>query len=125
MKLIILVASIFLVVSCSNTPQPSNHYVGLKTIIVKMGVSSAGTPTFPILVRLIGNDTIPNNLYTEFTDDHYIGQMKTAEWLYNHKIGDTLSFDYIKKDRFFTISKALPNNNATNNTSEVEIINYN
>ena len=123
MKLIILVVYIFLVVSCSNTPPPSNHYIGLKTTIVKKGVSSAGTPTFPILVRLIGNDTIPNNLYTEFTDDHYIGQMKTAEWLYNHKIGDTLSFDYIKKDRFFTISK-VPKNNATNNTTS-EIINYN
>ena len=49
--------------------------------------------------------------------------MKNDEWLYNHKIGDTLSFDYIKKDRFFTISK-VPKNNATNNTTS-EIINYN
>lgn len=108
-----------------DAPQVSKHYVDIKVVVTKMGLSSAGTPTLPILVRLIGNDTIPNNLYTEFSDNNYIGDMVSSKWLYNNKIGDTLFFKYIRKERFFII-ETLPDNNTINNTPEnINKIRYN
>jgi hypothetical protein len=62
-----------------------------------------------LLIRLI-NDTTK---YTELSsrnwfplhNNKYIQNFNWLKFYYNHKIGDTLYFDYIRKDRFFDVTR--------------------
>ncbi len=97
-KLIFL--SLFALTSCHNEikPDPSIHYINMDCIIVEKiptadGIGKQTTKAF--LIRGLKDTT----LYHEYIDLH---QYKMSDSVYyNHEVGDTIHFDFIRKNRFF------------------------
>ena len=110
MRKIILIFSIIFLYSCSDfKPSPKYHYINEKAIVAGLGSNDDITQDKfhnPIsvktaLIRLVKDTT----KYIELSDRHSSYGILTIdnEWYYNHRIGDTVYFKYILKDRFFTI----------------------
>lgn len=91
--------------SCASD-RSSELYYHQKGIIVLMGndTETVGLParkhtigSRTALIRLVEDTTV----YLELTSE--IRPFITPEWWYNHKVGDTVRFDYIRQDRCFHI----------------------
>ena len=99
-KIIALIGLVTIITSCKSEfkPDPNIHYINMDCVIVEKipVVGSTGKYTSKaFLIRGVKDTT----LYQE-----YIGlrqYIMTDSMYYNHKVGDTLHFDYIRKNRFF------------------------
>ena len=49
-------------------------------------------------------DAVDTTLFVELSTCNYQYIVDT-EWFYNHKVGDSVRFDYIRKDRYFRIQR--------------------
>ncbi len=108
MKKLILLLLIF-IISCDNKNHEKEIYRNLNLIVVKVGENEDVTKDKfrkPVTIRNIllkdynnnycmitNNSRSYNNAYIPISD---------SLW-FNVKIGDTLHFDYLRKDRFFKI----------------------
>lgn len=62
-------------------------------------------------------------LYWEFNTCNRYSHQKiniNTQWLYNHKPGDIVHFDYLRKDNFFTISERMKKDDK--NTSRIDFL---
>ena len=77
------------------------HYVWFKAVILEKGTNGDAKGKY-FLIRGVQDTT----LFTELTGNNFNGldgnaYSGTDSLYYNKNIGDTLYFDYIKKDRFW------------------------
>ncbi len=107
MKKLILIATLFLV-SCDRQDKIYSD-INLRIVNFNSDCSlSDDKLRNPQLCNAILFETIEGKkLYMEIntcknmTRDMHID----TKWLYNHRVGDTVHFDYLLKERFFTIEK--------------------
>lgn len=106
MKNVVLILCMFLFVFCE--PRKSSHYLNEKFIIVSSNEESGlSNDKFhkPILVKKWLIQSLSDT--TQFAELTSHGGYKqfyiTKELWYNKNVGDTLYFEYILKERFFTI----------------------
>jgi hypothetical protein len=97
-------------VSCSE-PKPDTkvHYINEHFIIRQSNESQGTTPDkfhkpMSVGIWLIESVEHPGNFTHMNTYNYGPLQISNSMW-YSHGIGDTLHFDYIRKDRFFKIEK--------------------
>jgi hypothetical protein len=80
--------------SCTQPkPDPKVHYIDLDMMIVEKIRANDGVRMF--LLKGVKDTT----LYMEYSDIHRY--VMTDSVYYNHKVGDWLHFDYIRKNRCF------------------------
>jgi hypothetical protein len=106
--LVLLVGAIttFIVLNTSSDKleEDSKFYYNLHATIVSMNgsdimeVGKYSTPT-NVKIALIKGE---NGMYAELSSKE-MWKIVTDKWWYNHKVGDSIFFEYIRKDRFFTI----------------------
>lgn len=65
--------------------------------IIPMGKFHTLTPVKTVLFQSIADTTLFCEMYSNQD------RMVNNEWFYNHRVGDTAHFEYIRKSRFFTI----------------------
>lgn len=106
----IILILLFSLVSCSSKPDPEVHYIDCDLKIVKINNDeSLSDDKFhtPRVCNLVLLETLKGDKrYTEMNSCDGYGitrDILTPEWMYNHKEGDTIHFDYILKSRFFKI----------------------
>ena len=98
--LIALMVGVFAIfASCDgkSKPDPDIHYINIDCIIVEK-ISSVGSGRLTskaFLIRGIKDTT----LYSEYVDLYRYTM--TDSLYYSSEVGDTLHFDYIRKNRFF------------------------
>lgn len=105
--LLILCLGLF---SCSYPYKQEKYYVDDDCKIIAMGNQCSltedkfRTPQLCnfILVQRVDDTTLYMQLNTCNLPDYV---KIDAKWLYEHNPGDIIHFDYIKKERFFTIDK--------------------
>jgi|LakMenEpi03Aug12_release.lakeMendotaPanAssembly.Ray.scaffolds.fasta_scaffold12615_5 hypothetical protein len=98
--LIALTVGVFAIfASCDgkSKPDPDIHYINIDCIIVEK-ISSVGSGRLTSKAFLI-RGTKDTTLYSEYVD-LYRYDMSDSLY-YSSKVGDTLHFDYIRKNRFF------------------------
>ena len=113
MKKIMLLLIAIICISCNNThksnPAKFVENIDMKIILMSYELSSTDkfhntqtcnmiifeTLTEPKLYRYIIINELPKNLITGKNLIH-IDNM----WIYNHKVGDTVHFDYLLKSKF-------------------------
>jgi hypothetical protein len=98
--LIALTVGVFAIfASCDgkSKPDPDIHYINIDCIIVEK-ISSVGSGRLTSKAFLI-RGTKDTTLYSEYVD-LYRYTMSDSLY-YSSKAGDTLHFDYIRKNRFF------------------------
>ena len=93
---------------CSNKPSTDLHYINIKLRIVAINYeTSLSQDKFHRLqgCNIILFETLDEpKLYMQINTCEFHQQIHIdTEWLYNHKIGDTVHFDYLLKTRFFII----------------------
>ncbi len=96
----LMIGVITIFASCESKvkPNPNNHYINMNCVIVEKipSVESVGRRTSKaFLIRGLEDTT----LYSEYID-LYRYTMSDSMY-YNHEVGDTLHFDFIRKERFF------------------------
>jgi hypothetical protein len=96
--------------SCSKNHNNERLYYNVGLIIVSIDNDcSISDDKFknPRLCHSVLFKTIDgSDLYTEFTTcDSPMKVGINTEWIYNHKPGDIVHFDYVLKSRFFKINK--------------------
>lgn len=102
------------------TGYPYNKF---KAVIASMGTSSGITPDkfrHPVLINTalfhITDPRYASNLYFALKavpasgvanagDVAFDYEVLTDPWMYNHRVGDTVWFDFIRPNRVFTISR--------------------
>jgi len=111
MKKIALFITMVLVLSCNSNKIDERFYYNLDLRIALMNSeSSLSNDKFhnPQLCNTILFETVTGEkLYWEYNTcanqyNHRRIKIDT-KWLYNHKPGDIVHFDYVRKDNFFTI----------------------
>jgi hypothetical protein len=98
--LIALTVGVFAIfASCDgkSKPDPDIHYINIDCIIVEK-ISSVGSGRLTSKAFLI-RGTKDTTLYSEYVDLYRYTM--TDSLYYSSKVGDTLHFDYIRKNRFF------------------------
>ncbi len=115
MKNLLLMLIVLLAFSCGGEKQldPKKWYTNIDLRIVLINSeSSLSNDKFhkPQLCNTVLFETLTEpKLYWEFntcSDDYRLNGIKIdTKWLYNHKPGDIVHLDYIKKYRFFTIDE--------------------
>ena len=78
-------------------PDPDIHYINMDCVIVEK-ISSVGSGRLTSKAFLI-RDAKVTTLYSEFVDLYRYTM--TDSVYYSNEVGDTLHFDYIRKNRFF------------------------
>lgn len=99
---LIWLISLLLITSCGETDEcapkdQTQFYIDVDCIIVEK------IPIIPVLnhtskaflIRMISDTT----KYSEFTN--VVNDYMEDEYYYNHEVGDTLHFDYVRRERFF------------------------
>lgn len=110
-KLFMLIVIVF-ACSCGtkNERNPDKFYnnIDLKIVLIN-SESSLSNDKFhnPQLCNTVLFETLNEpKLYMEINTCKLAYTIKIdTKWLYNHKPGDIVHFDYLRKDRFFTIDK--------------------
>ena len=98
--LIALMVGVFAIfASCDgeSKPDPDIHYINIDFIIVEK-ISSVGSGRLTSKAFLI-RGTKDTTLYSEYVDLYRYTM--TDSVYYSNEVGDTLHFDYIRKNRFF------------------------
>jgi hypothetical protein len=109
MKKILLVLLVFF--SSCHKIDKENYYINEKFILVGTNeVDGFSNDKFhkPLVTKIWLIERVSNPTeHAELTsEDEYNGRFKiTKDLWYNRKIGDTLYFEFINKDRFFKIKK--------------------
>lgn len=90
-------------------PDPKIHYINLNCVVIQGGLNSRTIKTGKtatvienyhfLLIKSLQDTT----LYCEYEGLNH--RTMKREKYYSYKIGDTLHFDFIKKDKFFKIKK--------------------
>lgn len=111
MKKIILLSFIasLLMVSCRPSPTEKTHYLNCKVVIVSNNESYAERQNKyrqpyqakSWLVKLVSDTNMCREFHSE-DSNNWDWHISNEQW-YNHKVGDTLFFDYLLKSRFFKI----------------------
>lgn len=113
MKKITLFLIASLLASCEPKSTDSTFYNNIDLTIEKMGsdcsVSNDKFHRPQLCTAILFKTTKEPFLYMELNTCNNIplhaGIITRPEWLYNHKVGDTVHFDYIYKSRFFKIKQ--------------------
>lgn len=110
--------TLFVFASCQHNGDPNTQYINVDCKIVMMGQQSKLTDdkfhepelVKSVLIQLVEDTTLfcelistDRNISNEYTFNKGSINPLTAEWFYNHRIGDIIHFDYIAKRRFFHI----------------------
>ena len=95
--LMVGVFAIFASCDSKSKPDPDIHYINIDCIIVEK-ISSVGSGRLTSKAFLI-RDTKDTTLYSEYVDLYRYTM--TDSVYYSNEVGDTLHFDYIRKNRFF------------------------
>lgn len=97
------ITMLFLTASCNEPDEcapkdQTQFYIDIDCIIVeKIPATPVGKHTSKaFLIRMLSDTT----KYSEFI--HVSNYYMEDEYYYNHEVGDTLHFDYIRRERFFT-----------------------
>lgn len=85
----------------------------LKTVIVSINGNDqvrVGTQHIPVVVNTVlfkVSDSSYSNQYFKLSGhgEGELSRMITDEWVYNHSVGDTITFKCISNKRFFTIKE--------------------
>ena len=107
--LIALISSIFLVSKSKNAKAKENQFHNIELRIVSINYDCSLTNDKfhkPQLCNAILFETITGpHLYCEINTctERSPGIRITTKWLYNHRPGDIVHFDYLSKNRFFEI----------------------
>ena len=109
MKVILIVLSLF-ILGCNSDPNPMTQYVDVDAVIININHNdqaiSKGKYHNPVtcdvaLVKIIGK-----NAYRELNScERWTNRTLDKHWFYNHKVGDTIHFDYATKIYFFPINR--------------------
>ena len=117
-KLFMLLIMISLFVSCGHDIKTDNRFytnIDLRIVLINSESSLSDdkfhkpqlcntvlfeTLTEPKLYREFNTCNLPYNSFNGKQAIHF-----NTKWLYNHKAGDIVHFDYLRKDCFFTIDE--------------------
>jgi hypothetical protein len=61
----------------------------------------------PVRLKSVVFKVLDKDLYLEMDSETDV-KIITKQWFYNHRTGDTVHFDYVRKDRFFQITRKFP-----------------
>lgn len=115
-KLFLLLMVVFLFFSCGKDKKSDELFYNLDLKIVSInGDTEITNDKFHkpqkcsyILFETMGDNKKYCELNTCDLDGCRCGYVKIhidTAWLYNHCVGDIVHFDYLRKDRFFTINR--------------------
>ena len=112
MKNVLMLIVVLIAMSCKNKESDDRFYTNLDLKIVFINSDSSLTGDKfhnPQLCNTVLFETLTEpKLYWEFNTCERHGLYKIAidtKWLYNHRTGDIIHFDYLRKSHFFTIDK--------------------
>ncbi len=96
----LMVGVITIFASCESKVKPdtNNHYINMNCVIVEK-IPVVGCFDKRTSKAFLIRDTKDTTLYSEYID-LYRYTMSDSMY-YNHEVGDTLHFDFIRKERFF------------------------
>jgi hypothetical protein len=104
-KLVLAILIVFLFIGCKNH---DDKYYNYKVIVKEKGGYAERNGKYTnvgkyFLVQSVEDTT----LYTELNGYNFdaLGEHYGSSLFYSKEVGDTLFFDYIKKDRFWEIEK--------------------
>lgn len=108
MKKLILLLTITILISCKPKITSEDFYINTKCVIIKtnegQGFSNDKYHNPVVVKTWLIKSLDDTTKYRELYSNSYPYSMRiTNEMWYNHKIGDTLHYDYLSKSEFFTI----------------------
>lgn len=107
---IVVIICIYLLFSCGNKKSDELIYdIKLKIVSINSDGDYITQDKFhtPKTCNIVLFETIGDNkMYCELNTCRldFTEIRITTEWLYNHRAGDIVHFDYLRKDRFFKIN---------------------
>ncbi len=115
MKNVLLIALLFVgLYSCEKGPSKEYTFYNKNGTIVSMDAGSqqervssgksTRIKTSACMVALIRDNADTTQYFELSTCDVDKPVLVERKWFYNHHEGDTVHFDYIRKDRYFTIT---------------------
>ena|ERR1700741_236821 len=105
--LALMLSSLILTSSCSGDKPKADekiHYVNLDCRVVGFGSDMTRGKNAHYYKVVLIQSLRDTSMFMEFSQTHYEPSLTDAEY-YNWKIGDTIHFDFIKKERFFKMDK--------------------
>lgn len=111
-KLTIICFLLFFICACHKEEDERFHNFDMKIVKINSDCSLSNdkfhNPQTCNTVLLVTLDD--PKMYVELNDcnekhtgNGYKLEITKIKWWYNHQVGDTVHFDYLRKDRFFTI----------------------
>ncbi len=109
---IITLLLIFILIGCNKKSNiiPETHYINIDVVIVNSNRSDGFTtekyPKPTIIKQWLVKLLVDTTMFREISSNEECYPLSISdEMWYNHKIGDTLHYDYLIKSKFFKINK--------------------